>query len=137
VAVVDDTIDWPPEERARLVDHRQKATESFDRTVLTLSGGALGVTITFIHELAPHPRHVWLIGVAWSLFCASLLLILVSYLASIGAHDKIIEQMDERVATIRPPRRFTTWFNRAAAAFLVSGVIWVVIFAWFNVRHVG
>ncbi|HEX6680055.1 MAG TPA: hypothetical protein VF063_05365 [Gaiellaceae bacterium] len=137
MAAPDDTVNWAPEERARLVEHRQKATESFDRTVLTLSGGALGVTITFIHELAPHPRHVWLIGVAWSLFCASLLLILVSYLASIAAHDNIIEQMDRRVAAIKPPRRFTTWFNRAAAALLVSGVAWVVAFAWFNVHHVG
>jgi hypothetical protein len=132
----DEGIDWPPEERARLVDHRQKATESFDRTVVTLAGGALAVSISFVHDLAPHPRHGWLMGVAWSGFCVSLLLILGSYLTSIGAHDAIIEQIDQRAATIKPPRRLTTWLNRGAAGFLVFGVVWLVIFAWFNVGHV-
>jgi hypothetical protein len=131
-----DGIDWPPAERARLIEHRQKATESFDKTVLTLSGGALGLSITFIHEIAPHPRHSWLVGLAWSCFCASLLLMLTSFLSSIDAHDSILRQMAERIATLVPPRRVTTWLNRIAAGFLIVGAVFLVIFAWFNVTHV-
>jgi hypothetical protein len=128
-------LEWPREERARLVEHRLKASESFDRMVLALAGGALGLTITFIHDIAPHPRHLWMIAVGWSILAASLLVILTSLLTSIAAHDQIIEQMDEQVASVRRPRRWTTWLNRSAAALLVAGVAFVVLFACFNLRH--
>src|SRR5436190_223645 len=39
------------EYRAHLVEARQKAFEDFDKTVLLLSGGALGVSITFVKDL--------------------------------------------------------------------------------------
>lgn len=136
MSVEKDAIDWPPEEYARLTEHRLKATESFDRTLVTLAAGALAISISFVHDLAPHPRHVWLMGIAWSGFCASLLLILASFLTSVGAHDKIIEQMRRRVADLKQPRRLTTALNRAAAGSFALGAVFLVVFAWFNVGHV-
>jgi hypothetical protein len=128
-------IDWPEGERDRLVQHRAKATESFDRTVLTLASGALGLTVAFIHEIAPHPRHVWVVAVGWSFLCGSLLLILASFLSSIAEHSAIIDQMDERVSTIRRPIQWTTSLNVAAASCLVLGVVFVVTFACLNLSH--
>lgn|GEM_PF-1985899 len=129
--------EWGREDRARLVEHRLKASESFDRMVVTLAGGGLGLTVTFIHDIAPHPRKLWWIYVGWSLLAVSLLLILFSYLTSIAAHDNIIDQMDEFVSSVRRPRRWTTWLNRSAAALLVAGVILVVVFACYNLGHHG
>jgi hypothetical protein len=129
-------IDWPPEDRARLVEHRLKASESYDKMIVTLAGGGLGLTVTFIHDLTPHPRLVWLLLVGWSFWCASLLLVLVSYLSSVSAHGQIIDQMDERVASVRRPRKWTTAFNYAAALLLVVGAVYVVVFAWYNLLHV-
>lgn len=130
-------IEWTPEERARLVSHRLKASESFDRMVITLAGGALGLTVTFIHDIAPRPRLLWAIYTGWALLAASLLLILLSFLTSIAAHDQIIEQVDEYVASVRRPRRWTTWLNRSAAVLLVVGVGFVVLFACYNLGHHG
>jgi hypothetical protein len=130
-------LEWTREERARLVDHRLKASESFDRMVVTLAGGALGLTITFIHDIAPHPRLLWSIYTGWALLALSLLFILLSYLTSIAAHDDIIEQMDEYVPSVRRPRQWTTWLNRSAAVLLVLGVIFVVTFACYNLAHVN
>ena len=98
------------------------------------NGAGLGLTIAFIHDLAPHPRQVWLLAVGWTLWCASLLLVLLSYLSSMAAHAQIIDQMDERVPSVRRPRQWTTWFNYTAALLLVAGVGFVVGFAWYFVQ---
>jgi hypothetical protein len=68
--------------REWLVSAYENATQSFDKAIMTLAGGALGVSIAFIHDVAPKPEHKWLLGVAWSLFALSLLLILASFLTS-------------------------------------------------------
>jgi len=65
-------------ERKRLTDLHEKATDAFDRAVMTLAGGALGISLAFIHDVAPHPRDTWVMGVSWLLFVASLVLILLS-----------------------------------------------------------
>jgi hypothetical protein len=128
--------EWPADDRARLVEHRLKASESYDKMIVTLAGGGLGLTITFIHDLTPHPRLVWLLLVGWSLWCLSLFLVLVSYLSSVSAHGQIIDQMDERVPSVRRPRKLTTLFNYSAAVLLVAGAAFVVVFAWYNMLHV-
>ena len=127
---------WPITERARLVEHRQRATESFDRAVSTISGGALVLSISFIHELAPHPRHTWIVIVAWISFVTALLSILVSFLTSISRYDEIIALMDAEAATIGPGKKRTKRLNRIAVTFLIFGVVWLVLFACLNVEHV-
>jgi hypothetical protein len=127
--------EWPADERARLVEHRLKASESYDKMIVTLAGGGLGLTIAFIHDLAPHPRQVWLLAVGWTLWCASLLLVLLSYLSSMAAHAQIIDQMDEQVPSVRRPRQWTTWFNYSAALLLVAGAGFVVGFSCYNLLH--
>ena len=69
-------------ERKRLTDLHEKATDAFDKAVMTLSGGALGISIAFIHDVAHHPRYKGVIAAAWGAFSLSLLLILLSFLTS-------------------------------------------------------
>src|SRR5437868_1291420 len=88
------------EERSRLTDLHEKATDSFDRAVMTLSGGALGISIAFIHDVAHHPRHTWVLGIGWVFFALSLLLILWSFLTSERAVVKMVKQLEDEAEEI-------------------------------------
>src|SRR6202035_1718186 len=54
------------EERKLLIDLQNQACQSFDKTVITLAGGALGLSITFIQQIAPHPSLATLPFLAWA-----------------------------------------------------------------------
>ena len=61
--------------RNSLIDQAFKTSERYDQWVLTLSGGALAVSLTFLEKIAPHPTPKTLIclGLAWLAFIVSLL----------------------------------------------------------------
>ena len=65
-------------DRKRLTDLHEKATDAFDRAVMTLPGGALGVSLAFIHDVAPHPRHNW--AAAGALIFGVLFLVIFAWL---------------------------------------------------------
>jgi hypothetical protein len=119
------------EHRKWLVSAYEGATQWFDKAIMTLSGGALGVSIAFIHDVAPKPEHKWLLGVAWILFALSLLLILISFLTSQRAILDMIRQIDEDVEKVVRGKA-TDRLNRAAAGSFVLGAIFLVIFALYN-----
>jgi hypothetical protein len=118
--------------RERLLELHEKATQSFDRAIMALSGGALAVSIAFIHDVARDPRHTWVVGLAWVSFAASLLAILGSFLTSEAAIVKMIGQIDAAAEEIERGR-VTDWLNRFAAGAFVIGTILLVAFAWLNV----
>jgi len=71
------------EERKLLIDAEREASRSFDQAMITLSAGALGLSVTFIEKLAPAPAvSQWLLYSAWSCFTVALLAILSSFLCS-------------------------------------------------------
>jgi uncharacterized BrkB/YihY/UPF0761 family membrane protein len=117
-------------ERKRLTDLHEKATDAFDRSVMTLAGGALGISLAFVHDVAPKPRHVWVMGVSWLLFALSLLLILVSFLTSERAVVSMVDKYDRSEEIERG--KWTDYLNWGAAAALIIGVVLLVIFAWLN-----
>ena len=46
--------EWEPayrDERNKLIDGEQDHSKSYDKYVLTLSGGALALSVTFIHDI--------------------------------------------------------------------------------------
>jgi hypothetical protein len=73
-----------------------KQSEAYDKTVIALSGGALGISMTFLHEIVPSPLGgtLWLLGAAWSAFAFSILAILVSILTGQWALRRAMCQVD-------------------------------------------
>jgi len=125
-------VDERSAERKRLTDLHEKATDAFDRAIMTLSGGALAISIAFIHDVAHHPRHKVYLGLAWICFAASLLLILLSFLTSERAVVRMVAQVDAE-ATEVPRGKITDWLNWGSAATFILGVVFLVLFAWKNV----
>ena len=118
-----------------LVKAHHTASQDFDRAVMTLAGGGLGISIAFVRDIAPHPVHKWMLAIGWLAFTLSLVCVFVSLLTSQATSLRMIEDMD---AQRDPGERFdmpgwaTDLLNRLAATFLVLGVGFVVLFALYN-----
>ncbi len=118
-----------------LVKAHHTASQDFDRAVMTLAGGGLGVSIAFVRDIAPHPTHKWMLGVGWLGFTLSLVCVFVSLLTSQATSLRMIEDIDENRDSrerFNMPGWATDLLNTLAAVFLVSGVGFVVLFALYN-----
>jgi hypothetical protein len=82
--------------RDQLLGTAEKAQELFDRTLLTLSGGALGVSFAFVKQFVgqtPMLDRPWLVT-AWAAWVGSLVTSLLSHYASVLAHERAIVDVD-------------------------------------------
>jgi hypothetical protein len=120
------------------VEFHAKQSDAFDKAVLTLSGGALGVSMTFIHQIVQSPSvgSLWILGMAWSAFACSILAILISLLTGQWAINKAIQQIDAN--TIHDERaglwyaQVTSGLNITACGMFVLGV---GLMAWFCLEN--
>jgi hypothetical protein len=69
-----------------------------DKSVLTFSGGAFGLSITFISQLAENPGlSKWLLFGSWLFFLFSILVTLYGFRVSEKAHDDVIARIDSGI----------------------------------------
>lgn len=90
-------------ERRALIETEQNQSLQYDKAILTLSAGALGVTVVFVHEIAPAPDKDtlhFLFG-GWAAFALSILSTLFSFLSSQAAHRQQRDSLDREIATQR------------------------------------
>ncbi len=123
-----------PAYRQWLVQAHHTASRDYDKALMTLAGGGLGVSIVFIRDVVPHPHTKWLLGTGWILLALSLLVILIGFLTSQKHLVREIGDLDNPPAKQRPDHygRLTTILNWAACVCFVLGVVCVVIFAVYN-----
>lgn len=59
----------------RLDDLAFKTSERYDQWVLTLAGGALAISLTFLEKIAPEPATytLWLLGLSWLAYIVAIL----------------------------------------------------------------
>lgn len=81
--------------REHLVLARQSSQDSYDKAILSLSGGALGISIAFIDKLAADaPLRPGLLLTSWSCWAISLILILFSHFFSHRSLTHAIAKLD-------------------------------------------
>ncbi len=129
--------------RNHLVLAEQKAQEDFDKTVVSLSGGALGVTFIFLKDLigVSPILHKGCLFSAWVCWGLSITAVLFSYLASLAALRKTIKQVDSEVIYEQHAggnlSRLVMSLNMLGGLLFLVGVISVVIFIWFNLEAIN
>lgn len=127
------------EERYRelLIRIERKAQDDYDRTVIYLSGGALGISFAFVDNPISKP---WtgqpLLVLAWMSWGTSVAMVLLSFFVGGMAVRKAIDQVDEgKIREVTPGGIYTglTRFANASggAGFLV-GTILMALFVWIN-----
>ena len=81
--------------RLRCLDTKSKNQNQYDASILSLSGGALGVSMIFVKDIIGHPMHApgFLFG-AWVCWALSVVAVLVSFRAAIGSIDHEIQELD-------------------------------------------
>jgi hypothetical protein len=84
------------EERNLLIKSKLDQSRQFDKAILTLAAGALGLSITFINQIAPNikPGTEFILILAWIGFGISIFSILFSFLTSQKACEKQIEILE-------------------------------------------
>jgi hypothetical protein len=86
-------VEWDTKDVERLYATYGQATRDFDTAIRALSGGALAISLTFVHDIAPHPHHNWTLAAAWCLFVLALAVNLWSFLT---AEAEASEESDAR-----------------------------------------
>lgn len=132
-----DSKDVDAEYRKHCVEARQKAQVDFDKILLVLAGGALGLSLTFVKEVLGAnvvPSSKFLLGSGWVLLVASLLAVLASFCASRYALGSTIKRLDggDRKAHVGRWATCTEILNIAGGALFIAGISLVVWFACVN-----
>lgn len=132
------TDEVDPEYRQWLVVAEQKAQEDYDKTVLTLSGGALGISFAFVKDIVGESliqHSSWLVA-AWVLWALSTSAMLGSFFVSRLALRKAIIQCDDGTIFCKPPGGFytvlTRWLNGGGAVLFLLGVCFMAAFVKTN-----
>ncbi|MDQ3499753.1 MAG: hypothetical protein M3488_02005 [Actinomycetota bacterium] len=108
-----------------------EAARSFDRTLLTLAGGALGLSVTFFVGQDPRPSsgHGWLLA-GWLTLVVCLVALAVSHWTSEQAFWLLLNERDSEA------NRWRSWVGRLNSGALVAvtvGLACLAVFAWLNV----
>ena len=138
--------------RDRLLDGEQYYARNFDKWLLTLSGGALALSMAFLKDVvvgAPAGA-AWLFS-SWILFAAAILSTLTCILLSHGAHEKDVEILDQlyqkhdegwqqqvsEAQGSKVGRRGIGWLNRASLVCFTLGLCLLAYFASLNIEKKG
>jgi magnesium-transporting ATPase (P-type) len=127
------------DERKQLIEAERNTAQQFDKAILTLAAGALGLSIVFINQIAPQPisNSICYLTGAWILFCLSLLSTLISFLTSQAACRRQRDILDRDISgqsdnTNNKAASWTKWLNYFSIAIFILGVICLIIFSAVN-----
>lgn len=81
--------------RQELISTKQKTQDNTDKYIITLSGGAIGITTSFFKDISINEGILLLI--AWGCWVLSILIALYSMSTSIKAHEKTVSLIDEGI----------------------------------------
>lgn len=126
------------EYRKHLVSAEQKSQEDFDKTVLSLSGGALGISFVFLKDVigqnpVSSPGYLFASWVSWGL---STFAVLLSYYLSQLALRHTIAQVDRgKIYEEQPGGHYaelTKYLNAIGVVLFFFGVCNITYFAYAN-----
>ena len=77
--------------RDRLLNYQAEELDIFSKQVVTLSGGALGLSVVFVRQVAGNdPSVLRVLGAAWILWIASITCVLSSHYYAAQAMENAI-----------------------------------------------
>jgi hypothetical protein len=146
----------PQQYRALLVQTWQKTQDDIDKAIMSLSGGALGVSFVFLKDIVgPAGAHksgfLFAAWISWATSCALTFLSLFSSRHAFAKQIKVLEDEIAGVAAPTPPNKrmvrvwgwcfsaaglnfCTSAFNFIAAALFIVGIILMIVFTAYNLE---
>ena len=85
------------EYRRKVWEDSKSGSENFDKYLVTLSSGALGVSLTFIKDVVPLKDAVWIpwLIVSWAAFILAILVTLFSFRISLRALERMFPVLND------------------------------------------
>jgi hypothetical protein len=128
------------EERKLLVDLHKANADQHDKAILTLTASTLGLTLTFISNIAPNPPlwTMYILAAGWLGLVASIVTMLCSFLTGQWACEHQMKLLDHHAEKAERPDQTNYWSNwtkklNVSSLFLfVIGIILVAIFSGIN-----
>jgi len=135
------------EERKLLIEQENNQSHSFDKYILTLSSGALALSVTFL-KIMKSVVISWfcLLIISWGLFVFTITIILVSFILSQKACEKqrLINENyffgDEGNNNSIENNKYSFWveiLNYTSVITFILGVIFFLVFATHNLNNDG
>lgn len=131
------------EYRKHLVEVSVRSQESLDRGLLTLSGGALGVSIVFLKDIVGEQAAevLWVLLLAWICWTATIVAVLATFWWARRASETAIARCDD--GTIwdhahAPGGVFsslTRKFNAVAGITFFVGIVAMLVFVGLNLSE--
>jgi hypothetical protein len=133
---------WPQAEQVK--QDIDSGTDSFDKSMLTLSSGALGVSLAFIKDIVPLGHAIWisLLLISWVAFGLCIVTTVVSFLFSTAALKRHRDLLDEMYKTKNRELEknqtsgwsIAVWIcTRLALTLFLLGLVLTVVFVIKNV----
>jgi hypothetical protein len=132
------------EERKTLLETAEKASDQYAKAILTLAGGSLALSITFIKEIAPSPgeHSLVVLALAWISFALSMLVTATYFLLGQFAYIHQIDLSQEVLLSETPvsnpqSNRYSPWMKWlqiAGLLFFALGLTLTVAFASANLK---
>lgn len=132
--------------RAQLMELEQKTQDSYDKTLLTLSSSALGLSFAFVTEIVPigQAEGNILLLIAWGCWGVSLAFVLFAYYMSRQAFRDAIKRIDNAInqgnlmTIYQKPiggrkDQVTSFCNATAGILFLAGVAFIIIFVSLNI----
>jgi len=141
---VPQTVELPDDFRIEWYKHyielSHKAQEDFDKAIITLSGGGLGLSFAFLKDVlgGATPKELHYLLVSWGLWIVSLTSTLVSYTISSRAFEQAANQVEASKipnSKTKPGGRLTDFvgfLNVLSFATFVYGVVLMAYFVFIN-----
>lgn len=126
------------EYRNILIAAEQKSQDDYDKTLVSLSGGALGISFLFIEHVIgkSEPVSSSLLISAWACWAISLAATVSSYFCSCLAIRKTIVQCDANDYSGGiggKAAKATAYLNAASGIFFIIGVVLIIVFCSKNI----
>jgi hypothetical protein len=124
--------------RIMLIEIEQRVSEQFDKTMLTIAGGALAISLAFIKDVIGDGimQQGWLLIFSWGCLTSCLILILVSFYLGLLAYRKAQDQVDEKTIEREVPgghySKALSICNVISIFLLCAGLIALFTFAYNN-----
>ena len=131
------------EYRQHLILSEQKSQSDYDKAILTLSGGALAISLTFLKDFVGEGPIYNLSCLYWSWvsWISSVTIILASFYVSRLALKKAIKQVDTGMILTEKPGGIYTYIinclNVIGGILFVIGVILMISFSSANIAKGG
>ena len=123
-----------------LLEAEKESQGQYDKTVLALAGGAIGISFAFLTDIVGGtPEHVGWVLTAWITWACSIATCLLSFGASTLAFRKAIKQfVSGQLTNLGGGWKLTTSIlNVAAGVLLMAGILFLVIFVAKNLQGNG